>query len=133
MRCGKCSLGHSRHPEIICHQRVGAFREDRALDVRSRPESETFFESGTQLPVHGLSKRTEFVRPNPKVRIFIRPLEKCAGKGSILRFFSKVTGRLLLEVAVNKTQVEQNRNSAQMPEAWSETLRHDHSPEQSYP
>src|SRR5271168_85573 len=133
MRSGKCSLGHSRHPEITCHQRAGAFREDRALDVRSGPESETLVESGTQLPVRGLSKRTEFVKSNPKLRIFLRPIEKRARKGTILQFFSKVTGRLLLEVAVNKTQVEQNRNSAQMPEAWSETLRHDHSPEQSYP
>jgi hypothetical protein len=101
--------------------------------VRSRPESETLVESGTQLPMLGLSKRTEFVKPNPKVWIFLRPLEKCARKGNILRFFSKVTGRLELEVALTKTQVEQNRNSAQMPEAWSETLRNNHSPEQSYP
>jgi len=84
-------------------------------------------ESGTQLPVRGLSKRTEFAKLNPKVWIFLRPLEKCARKGSILRFFSKVTGRLLLEVAMTKPKVEHNRNSAQMPEAWSETLRHNHS------
>lgn len=83
--------------------------------------------------MRGLSKRTEFVKSNPKVWIFLRPLEKCARKGSILRFFSKVTGRLLLEVAVNKTLVEQNRNSAQMPEAWSGTLSHNHFPEQSHP
>lgn len=83
--------------------------------------------------MRGLSKRTEFVRSNPKIWIFLRLLEKCASKDSILRFFSKVTGRLLLEVAVNKAQVEQNRNSAQMPEAWSETLSHNHSPEQGYP
>jgi hypothetical protein len=51
----------------------------------------------------------------------------------MLRFFSKVTGRLLLEVAVNKSQVEQNRNSAPTPEDWAETLSHNHSPEWSYP
>jgi hypothetical protein len=83
--------------------------------------------------MRGLSKKTEFVKSNPKVWIFLRPLEKCSRKGSILRFFSKVTGRLLLEVAVNKTQLEQSRNSAQMPEAWSETLSHNHFPEQSHP
>src|SRR5271168_5424779 len=133
MRCGKCSPEHSRHPEITCHQRAEAFREDRALDVRSRPESETLVESGTQSPMRGLSIRTEFVKSNPKVWISFRPLEKCARKGSILRFFSKVTGRLLLEVAMTRTKIEQNPNSAQMPEAWSETLRHNHSLEQSYP
>ena len=83
--------------------------------------------------MRGLSKRTEFVNSNPKVWNSFSPLEKCSEKGSILRFFSKVTGRLLMEDAVNKTQVEQNRNSAEMPEAWSETLRHEHPPEQSYP
>src|SRR5271155_1159900 len=133
MRSGKCSLGHSRHPELICHQRAEAFREDRALDVRSRPESEALVESGTQLPVRGLSIRTEFVYSNPKVWISFRPLEKCARKGSILRFLSKVTVRLLLEVAVTKPQVEQKRNSEQMPEAWWEFRRHNHSPERSYP
>src|SRR5271154_637528 len=132
MRSGKCSLEHSRHPEITCRRRAEAFREDRAFEVRSRPESGTLVESGTQSPMRGLSIRTEFVYSNPKVWISFRLLEKCARKRSILRFFSKVTGRLLLEVAVNKTQVEQNRNSVQMPEAWSETLRHDHSLEQSY-
>jgi hypothetical protein len=83
--------------------------------------------------MRGLSKRIEFVKFNPKVWVFLRLLEKYGGKDSILRLFSKVTGRLLLEVAVKKTQVEQNRNSAQMPEAWSETLSHIHFPEQSHP
>ena len=86
-----------------------------------------------QLPMRGLPKRTELVKSNPKVWTFLRPLEKCAQKGSILRFFSKVTGRLLLEVAVNNTPVEQNRNPEQMPEACSETLSHNHFPEQSHP
>jgi hypothetical protein len=85
-----------------------------------------------QLPMRGLSKRTEFVNSNPKVWNSFSALEICSGKGSILRFFSKVTGRLLFEVAVDKTQVEQNRNSAQMPEAWSEILGHNHPPERSY-
>jgi len=82
--------------------------------------------------MRGLSKRTEFVKSNPKVWNSFSPLEKRSGRGSILWFFSKVTGRLLLEVAMNNTQVEQNRNSAQMPDAWSETLSHNHSPERSY-
>jgi hypothetical protein len=61
MQCGKHSLGHSRRFEIVCQCRAEAFRADRAFDVRSRPESETFFESGKQLPVRGLAKKTEFV------------------------------------------------------------------------
>jgi hypothetical protein len=48
-------------------------------------------------------------------------------------FFTKLTGRLLLEVAVNKNQAEQYRASARLPEAWSETPSHNHSPEQSHP
>jgi hypothetical protein len=83
--------------------------------------------------MRGLSKRTEFVKSNPKVWNSFSPLEKCSEKGSILRFFGKVTGRLMFEVAVNKTQVGQHRNSAQMPEALSKTLNHNHSPERSYP
>ena len=48
-------------------------------------------------------------------------------------FFTKLTGRLLLEVAVNKNQAEQYRDSARLPEAWSETLSHNHAPAQSLP
>jgi hypothetical protein len=48
-------------------------------------------------------------------------------------FFTKLTGRLLLEVAVNKTQAEQYRDFARSLGAWSDTPSHNHSPEQSHP
>ena len=48
-------------------------------------------------------------------------------------FFTKLTGRLLLEVAVNKTQAAQYRDSGLLPEAWSETLSHNHAAAQSHP
>jgi hypothetical protein len=50
----------------------------------------------------------------------IRTSSKNAQKGWYCSTLNKVTGRLPLEVTVNKTRAgEQNRDSADSPEAWS--------------
>ena len=48
-------------------------------------------------------------------------------------FFTKLTGRLLLEVAVNKNQAEQYRASARRPDVWSGTPGQNHPPDQGHP
>jgi hypothetical protein len=48
-------------------------------------------------------------------------------------FFNKLTGRLLLEVAVNKNQAELYRDSARRPEVWSGTPGQNHAPDQRHP
>src|SRR5580700_1481529 len=94
MRCGKCLLGHSRRPEIVFQRSAEAFRADRALDVRSPPESETFPNLGRQLPVCGLSKRTEFVNSCLKSRSLLgSPKKMCQKK--VVFFDNKATGRLM--------------------------------------
>lgn len=68
--------------------------------------------------------------PTLKSGSFLGLVESDTGRGV---FFTKLTGRLLLEVAVNKNQVEQYRDSARRPEVWSETLGHNRAAGQSRP
>ena len=86
---------------------------------------------GNDNPSASLSKRTGFVNSDPQVRIF--PWDVLKTIQEEVYSFTKLTGRLLLEVAVNKNQAEQYRDSARLPEAWSETPSHNHAPEQSHP
>ena len=59
--------------------------------------------------------------PTHKSGSLLGLVESDTGRGV---FFTKLTGRLLLEVAVNKTQAAQYRDSRLLPEAWPETLNH---------
>ena len=68
--------------------------------------------------------------PTHKSGSFLGLVESDTGRGV---FFTKLTGRLPLEVAVNKNQAEQYRDSARRPEVWSKTLSHNHASAQSYP
>jgi len=54
----------------------------------------------------------------PKVSISFRIMQRNRWYSSIL---NKVTGRLLLEVAVKESHAEQNWSSWRLPEDWSET------------
>ena len=68
--------------------------------------------------------------PTHKSGSLLGLVESDTGRGV---FFTKLTGRLLLEVAVNKNQAEQYRDSARRPEVWSKTLSHNHASAQSHP
>src|ERR1700683_5488541 len=94
MRCGKCSLGHSRRPEIVCQRSAEAFRSDRAPDVRSRPESETFFESSQAITRPWLVEKDCICRFLPEVSISFSGSWKNAQK-KMVSFGNKATGRLV--------------------------------------
>jgi hypothetical protein len=68
--------------------------------------------------------------PTHKSGSFLGLVENDTGRGV---FFTKLAGRLLLEVAVNKNHAEQSRYSARMPEAWSATPSHNHAPDEHHP
>jgi len=68
--------------------------------------------------------------PTHKSGSLLGLVESDTGRGV---FFTKLTGRLLLEVAVNKNQAEQYRDSGLLPEAWPETLIHSHPAAQGHP
>ena len=67
--------------------------------------------------------------PTHKSGSFLGLVESDTGRGV---FFTKLTGRLPLEVAVNKNQAEQYRDSGLLPEAWPETLSHIQAAAQSH-
>ena len=69
-------------------------------------------------------------RSQPSLDLSLGLVENDTGRGV---FFTKLTGRLLLEVAVNKNQAEQYRDSARRPEVWSGTAGQNHALEQPHP
>jgi hypothetical protein len=88
---------------------------------------------GGALPVHvhKLVEKDWICRFRPaNLDLTLGGVENDTGRGV---FFTKLTGRLLLEVAVNKNQAEQYRDSARRPEVWSKTLSHNHASAQTYP
>ena len=69
-------------------------------------------------------------RSQPSLDLSLGLVENDTGRGV---FFTKLTGRLLLEVAVNKNQAEQNRDSARRPEAWAGTSGQNRAPDERHP
>ena len=73
-------------------------------------------------PSASLSKKDWICRFRPtSLDLFLGLVENDTRRGV---FFTKLTGRLLLEVAVNKAQAAQYWDSGVLPEAWPETLNH---------
>ena len=68
--------------------------------------------------------------PTHKSGSLLGLVESDTGRGV---FFTKLTGRLLLEVAVNKNQAEQNRDSERRPEAWAGTSGQNRAPDERHP
>jgi hypothetical protein len=87
--------------------------------------------SGKQLRVRRLCRKIlDLSIPIRKFGSFLGRVENDTGRGV---FFTKLAGRLVPEVAVNKNHAEHNQHSARLPEVSSGTLGPNHAPEQSHP
>jgi hypothetical protein len=88
---------------------------------------------GEALPVHvhKLVEKDWICRFRPaSLDLTLGRVENDTGRGV---FFTKLTGRLPLEVAVNKNQAEQNRDSARRPEVRSGTPGQNRAPDERHP
>ena len=88
---------------------------------------------GGALPghVHKLVEKDWICRFRPaSLDLTFGRVENDTGRGV---FFTKLTGRLLLEVAVNKNQAEQIRDSARRPESWAGASGQNRAPDGRHP